>query len=149
MPQPTRGELAVSKKNILEGETVLVGLQTCDAKLPDDLKTSVYEAKLKEASESLRRLEDAKRAYYEQTDIVERNLADLNTLSVRVRSAVKGIYGADSAEYKSVPATRKSAWLMTGPLTSGPTATCFSTSTPCVSKRRRNLSSSGDPTPAS
>jgi len=44
---------------------------------------------------------------------------------------------------------RKSAWLMTGPSTSGPTATFFSTSTPCVSKRRRNLSSSGDPTPAS
>ena len=53
---------------------------------------------------------DAKRprAYYEQTDIVERNLADLNTLSVRVRSAVKGIYGADSAEYKSVGGKRLS-----------------------------------------
>ncbi|MCI5225792.1 MAG: hypothetical protein D3918_03810 [Candidatus Electrothrix sp. AX2] len=95
-------------KLLQEANEIKKALEKIDDRLPDGLKAADMETRM-EAVESVVDELDAVNA--ERTRLVDRKGEQSKHLSdhiVQVRSAVKGIFGADSAEYDMVGGTRTS-----------------------------------------
>ena len=95
-------------KLLQEANEIKKALEKIDDRLPDGLKAADMETKMA-AVESVVDELDALNA--ERTRLVDQKGEQAGNLSdhiVQVRSAVKGIFGADSAEYDMVGGTRTS-----------------------------------------
>ncbi|MCI5195157.1 MAG: hypothetical protein D3919_02785 [Candidatus Electrothrix sp. AW5] len=95
-------------KLLQEANEIKKALEKIDDRLPDGLKAADMETRMG-AVESVVDELDAVNA--ERTRLVDRKGEQVGHLSdhiVQVRSAVKGIFGADSAEYDMVGGTRTS-----------------------------------------
>ena len=95
-------------KLLQEANEIKKALEKIDDRLPDGLKAADMETKMG-AVESVVDELDALNA--ERTRLVDQKGEQAGNLSdhiVQVRSAVKGIFGADSAEYDMVGGTRTS-----------------------------------------
>ena len=93
-------------KLLQEANEIKKALEKIDDRLPDGLKAADMETKMDELETVV---DDLDAVNAERTRLVDRKGERAENLSdhiVQVRSAVKGIFGADSAEYDMVGGTR-------------------------------------------
>ncbi len=89
-------------------DKMLDTLPDLDERLPADLRSAALRSAINEAKTKAKRRNVAFVAW--RTGVDEAKAADkaVKGLMVRIRSAVKGIYGPDSVEYQSVGGKRAS-----------------------------------------
>ena len=95
-------------KLLQEANEIKKALEKIDDRLPDGLKAADMETKVDELETVV---DDVDAVNAERTRLVDRKGERAESLSdhiVQVRSAVKGVFGADSPEYDMVGGTRTS-----------------------------------------
>ena len=92
-----------------KAQKVLEGLSQIDQnRLPDGLKAGDLQKKFDAAKKVDNARIDALAKYRTLVDQATKERNELDDLLVRLRSTVKGIFGADSTEYQSVGGKRRS-----------------------------------------
>ena len=99
----------VGTKIFVKAQAVLEGLQQVDqSRLPDDLTAKELEKLFNKAKKIDNERIDALARYRKLVDQAAALRNDLNEKVVRIRLAVKAIFGPDSHEYQLVGGTRAS-----------------------------------------
>ena len=95
-------------KLLQEANEIKKALEKIDDRLPDGLKAADMGAKMASLQTAVDEVDEVNVERTRRIDVKGERAGDLNDHMVQVRSAVKGIFGADSAEYDMVGGTRTS-----------------------------------------
>ncbi|MCI5150760.1 MAG: hypothetical protein D3916_15485 [Candidatus Electrothrix sp. MAN1_4] len=95
-------------KLLQEANEIKQALEKIDDRLPDGLKAADMESKMGAVESVVDELDAVNVERTRLVDVKGEKTGNLNDHIVQVRSAVKGIFGANSAEYDMVGGTRTS-----------------------------------------
>ena len=95
-------------KLLQEANEIKKALEKIDDRLPDGLKAADMESRMGEVESVVDELDALNAERTRLVDVKGEKTGNLSDHIVQVRSAVKGIFGADSAEYDMVGGTRTS-----------------------------------------
>ncbi|MCI5122236.1 MAG: hypothetical protein D3908_13810 [Candidatus Electrothrix sp. AUS4] len=93
-------------KLLQEANEIKKALEKIDDRLPDGLKAADMESRMGEVESVVDELDALNADRTRLVDVKGEKTGNLSDHIVQVRSAVKGIFGADSAEYDMVGGTR-------------------------------------------